>query len=75
MLKRNEATPDMENRFLMVLCTVVGITLICGGTACVIAIWSPAPANPMVMEFFKTSNALFHTGVGAIIGLLGANTL
>jgi uncharacterized membrane protein HdeD (DUF308 family) len=65
----------MDQRFTVILVTVVGITLTCGGIACIIAMLSPDPARPMTAELFKTCTTLFHTGVGAIIGLLGGHAM
>jgi hypothetical protein len=65
----------MDQRFIIILTTVVGITLLCGGIACAIALLSPDPARPMMAELFRTCTTLFHTGVGAIIGLLGGHSL
>jgi len=65
----------MEKRFTIILMTVVGMTLLCAGIACAIALLSPEPARPMMTDLFKTCTILFHTGVGAIIGLLGGHAM
>jgi len=65
----------MEQRFKLILFTVLGVTLLCGALALITALVTPEPAPPMVADLFKTCTTLFHTGVGAIIGLLGGNAL
>jgi hypothetical protein len=65
----------MADKFLVVLFTVVGLTIINGAMACAIAIFSPEPARPMQTELFKICCTVFQTGVGAIIGMLSAHAL
>ena len=65
----------MADRFLIVLSTVVVLTVINGGVACAIAIFSPDPAKPMQTELFKICCTAFQTCVGAIIGMLSAHAL
>lgn len=65
----------MADKFLIVLFTVVGLTVINGGMACAIAIFSPDPAKPMQNDLFKVYCTAFQTGVGVIIGMLSAHAL
>lgn len=66
----------VTDKFFITLFTVLALTLISGATACLIAIKCPDPAGrPMQAELFKSCLAIFQTGVGAIIGLLGGHAL
>src|SRR5258708_40307617 len=71
-IKGEGVVPD---RFFVVLFTVLGLTLASGVTACAMALICPDPARPMQTELFKACVAIFQTGVGAIIGLLGGHGL
>jgi hypothetical protein len=65
----------MPDRFTIVFLAVLWLTMLCGATACIIALRTKEPAQPMQTELFKTCCAIFQTGVGAIIGLLGGHAL
>ena len=65
----------MADKFNLILAAVLSLTLISGATASAIAVTSPDPARPMQAELFKACLAIFQTGVGAIIGLLGGHAL
>lgn len=66
----------MADRFNVVLFTVLGVTLLCGTVATLIAWQSPdASTKPMQAKLFETCMTLFHTEVGAIIGLLGGHAI
>ena len=66
----------MSDRFVLVLFTVLAVTLLCGAVAVFIAWQNPDPAQrPMQAKLFEQCMAIFQTGVGAIIGLLGGHAL
>jgi hypothetical protein len=65
----------MPDKFIIVLVSVLWLTMLCGITACVIAMKSKEPVQQMQAELFKTCCSVFQTGVGAIIGLLGGHAL
>jgi hypothetical protein len=55
--------------FKLVFFTVVGLTLLSGGTSVWLA--SQEQLSPPEVQVFQTSSETWQTGIGAVFGLLG----
>jgi hypothetical protein len=55
--------------FKLVFFTVVGLTLVSGGTA--VGLASQEPLTPQQVRVFESCQTTWQTGIGAVVGLLG----
>lgn len=62
--------PKITSAFKLVFCTVVGLTIVSGGTALKLA--SQEQLSPQQTRVFETCSATWQMGVGAVFGLLGS---
>jgi hypothetical protein len=61
----------MNKQFLLIFCSVVTLTILCGGVDGYIAIEYGGNMSPSLAEYQEKLSCLFTAGAGAIIGLLG----
>jgi hypothetical protein len=62
--------PKITSTFKLVFGTVVGLTMLSGGTAFSLA--AQEQLSPQQTRVFETCSATWQMGVGAVFGLLGS---
>lgn len=62
--------PKITSTFKLVFGTVVGLTMLSGGTAFSLA--AEEQLSPQQTRVFETCSATWQMGVGAVFGLLGS---